>query len=188
MFIKTIADCLENPVDDLFHGGENLVGYPNIENGGVECTVYFDPVQSGSTVTLRLNVKFLEVATSCVACAYPKVDNQESPRIRCRPSYTEPPKLTGLWKQGLQQRSIPFARFSLVSPSLRSLQPRLSISRSRFILLELLVQESATSAVEIAGKHFPGVECKWGDQGLEEIIADSSILGVAVVLAGQAQV
>ncbi|XP_024161181.1 dTDP-3,4-didehydro-2,6-dideoxy-alpha-D-glucose 3-reductase isoform X2 [Rosa chinensis] len=49
-------------------------------------------------------------------------------------------------------------------------------------------EESARGAVEIAGKHFPGVECKWGDQGLEEIIADSSILGVAVVLAGQAQV
>ncbi|KAL6204069.1 hypothetical protein ACLB2K_021338 [Fragaria x ananassa] len=49
-------------------------------------------------------------------------------------------------------------------------------------------EESARGAVEIARKHFPGVECKWGDQGLEEIIADSSILGVAVVLAGQAQV
>lgn len=50
------------------------------------------------------------------------------------------------------------------------------------------MQESARGAVEIARKHFPGVECKWGDQGLEEIIADNSILGVAVVLAGQAQV
>lgn len=55
-------------------------------------------------------------------------------------------------------------------------------------LIFYLVQESARGAVEIARKHFPGVECKWGDQGLEEIIADSSILGVAVVLAGQAQV
>ncbi|KAL6200684.1 hypothetical protein ACLB2K_030465 [Fragaria x ananassa] len=42
-------------------------------------------------------------------------------------------------------------------------------------------EESARGAVEIARKHFPGVECKWGDQGLEEIIADNSILGVAVV-------
>lgn len=49
-------------------------------------------------------------------------------------------------------------------------------------------QASAEGAVEIARKHFPGVECKWGDEGLEEIIQDGSILGVAVVLAGQSQV
>ncbi|PON69736.1 Glucose-fructose oxidoreductase, bacterial [Parasponia andersonii] len=49
-------------------------------------------------------------------------------------------------------------------------------------------QESARGAVEIAQKFFPGVECKWGDNGLDEIIEDKSILGVAVVLAGQAQV
>ncbi|KAM5548750.1 hypothetical protein ABKV19_000255, partial [Rosa sericea] len=30
-------------------------------------------------------------------------------------------------------------------------------------------------------------ECKWGDKGLEKIIADGSTLGVAVVLAGQAK-
>ncbi|PRQ38738.1 hypothetical protein RchiOBHm_Chr4g0417291 [Rosa chinensis] len=35
MFIKTIAHCLENQVDDLIRGGEILVEYPNIENGGV---------------------------------------------------------------------------------------------------------------------------------------------------------
>ena len=50
------------------------------------------------------------------------------------------------------------------------------------------MQESARGAVEIAEKYFPGVECKWGDKGLNEIIEDKSILGVAVVLAGQAQV
>lgn len=32
------------------------------------------------------------------------------------------------------------------------------------------------------------MECKWGDSGLNEIITDADILGVAVVLAGQAQV
>ncbi|WZY94767.1 hypothetical protein YC2023_067096 [Brassica napus] len=49
-------------------------------------------------------------------------------------------------------------------------------------------EESAKGAVEVARKHFPGVECKWGDEGLNEIIQDSSILGVAVVIAGQTQV
>lgn len=47
---------------------------------------------------------------------------------------------------------------------------------------------SAKEAVEIARKFFPDVESKWGDAGLDEIIQDSSILGVAVVLAGQTQV
>lgn len=32
------------------------------------------------------------------------------------------------------------------------------------------------------------MECVWGDNGLEQIIKEDSILGVAVVLAGQAQV
>lgn len=41
--------------------------------------------------------------------------------------------------------------------------------------------------MEIAKKLFPDVECKWGDAGLEEIIQDASIIGVAVVLAGQIQ-
>ena len=49
-------------------------------------------------------------------------------------------------------------------------------------------QESATAAVDIAGKNFPGVECKWGDSGLEDILQDGSIDAVAVVLAGQNQV
>ncbi|XP_061989538.1 uncharacterized protein LOC133728173 isoform X2 [Rosa rugosa] len=67
-----------------------------------------------------------------------------SPRISSQPSYIEPPNLTGLWKQGLQQRS-------LVSPSLSraSASPlhlfRASASslhsRSSFILLELLIQK-----------------------------------------------
>lgn len=50
------------------------------------------------------------------------------------------------------------------------------------------VQESARGAVEVARNFFPEVECKWGDAGLDEIIKDSSIIGVAVVLAGQTQV
>ncbi|XP_047317261.1 uncharacterized protein YMR315W [Impatiens glandulifera] len=49
-------------------------------------------------------------------------------------------------------------------------------------------KESATVATEVARKIFPDVECKWGDEGLDEIIHDSSIIGVAVVLAGQSQV
>ncbi|XP_022730219.1 uncharacterized protein LOC111285187 isoform X2 [Durio zibethinus] len=49
-------------------------------------------------------------------------------------------------------------------------------------------EESSKVAVEIAKQHFPGVECKWGDQGLNDIIQDAYLLGVAVVLAGQAQV
>lgn len=50
------------------------------------------------------------------------------------------------------------------------------------------LQASAKAAVDIARKYFPTVECKWGDAGLDDIIQDNSILGVAVVLAGQAQV
>ncbi|KAL8529526.1 hypothetical protein ACS0TY_006812 [Phlomoides rotata] len=49
-------------------------------------------------------------------------------------------------------------------------------------------EESARGAVEIAKKFFPDVECKWGEAGLNEIIQDASIIGVAVVLAGQTQV
>ena len=67
----------------------------------------------------------------------------------------------------------------------------LSLSVSRTCpetLTSLVRQESARGAVEIARKHFPDVECKWGDQGLDDILEDQSILGVAVVLAGQAQV
>lgn len=57
-----------------------------------------------------------------------------------------------------------------------------------FFCIRACIQESARGAVEIAQKHFPGVICKWGDVGLDEIIHDDSIIGVAVVLAGQKQV
>lgn len=50
------------------------------------------------------------------------------------------------------------------------------------------LQESAKAAAELARDFAPEVECKWGDEGLEEIMGDSSIMGVAVVLAGQVQV
>ncbi|KAK4371721.1 hypothetical protein RND71_007105 [Anisodus tanguticus] len=59
---------------------------------------------------------------------------------------------------------------------------------SLVVVLSLTERESARSAVEVAQRHFPDVECKWGDAGLEEIIKDSSITGVAVVLAGQTMV
>lgn len=49
-------------------------------------------------------------------------------------------------------------------------------------------EESARSAVELARKNFPEVESKWGDVGLDDVIKDSSVVGVAVVLAGQIQV
>ncbi|KAK8695398.1 hypothetical protein V6N13_000561 [Hibiscus sabdariffa] len=49
-------------------------------------------------------------------------------------------------------------------------------------------RESSRAAVEIAKQHFPGVEGKWGDQGLNDIIQDASLIGTAVVLAGQVQV
>ncbi|KAF4356366.1 hypothetical protein F8388_013231 [Cannabis sativa] len=68
--------------------------------------------------------------------------------------------------------------------------PRLS-EISNLVSLKAIwsrTEESARGAVEIAQKFFPGVVCKWGDKGLDEISQDSSILGVAVVLAGQAQV
>ncbi|CAM8949670.1 unnamed protein product [Rhodiola kirilowii] len=68
--------------------------------------------------------------------------------------------------------------------------PRLAGISHLFILKSIWsrTQESAQAAVELARSHFPQVECKWGDSGLQDIISDSSILGVAVVLAGQAQV
>ncbi|XP_021894116.1 uncharacterized protein YMR315W isoform X2 [Carica papaya] len=68
--------------------------------------------------------------------------------------------------------------------------PRLS-EISNLVILKAIwsrSKESAEAAVEIARKHFPGVECKWGDKGLDEIIQDASIVGVAVVLAGQIMV
>ncbi|KAK6802444.1 hypothetical protein RDI58_000224 [Solanum bulbocastanum] len=68
--------------------------------------------------------------------------------------------------------------------------PRLAEISNLFILRAIWsrTEESARSAVEIAQKHFPNVECKWSDAGLEEIIKDCSITGVAVVLAGQTMV
>lgn len=42
--------------------------------------------------------------------------------------------------------------------------------------------------MEAASKNFPEVECKWGDAGLDDIMKDASVIGVAVVLAGQIQV
>ncbi|CAK7339263.1 unnamed protein product [Dovyalis caffra] len=68
--------------------------------------------------------------------------------------------------------------------------PRLAEISDLFVLKSIWSrsEESARGAVEVAKKHFPGVECKWGDKGLDEIIQDESILGVAVVLAGQTQV
>jgi len=50
------------------------------------------------------------------------------------------------------------------------------------------LQESAKAAAELARDFAPEIECKWGDAGLEEIMGDCSIMGVAVVLAGQVQV
>lgn len=68
--------------------------------------------------------------------------------------------------------------------------PRLAEISHLFVLKAIWSRskESAEGALEIARKSFPDVECKWGDEGLEEIISDSSIDGVAVVLAGQTQV
>jgi len=68
--------------------------------------------------------------------------------------------------------------------------PRLSEISHLFILKSIWsrTQESATAAVDIARKHFPQVETKWGDNGFDDIIHDGSIDAVAVVLAGQNQV
>ncbi|XP_058073503.1 dehydrogenase FPY6 isoform X2 [Magnolia sinica] len=49
-------------------------------------------------------------------------------------------------------------------------------------------EESARAAAELARDFSPNIECKWGETGLDEIIHDKSIHGVAVVLAGQTQV
>jgi predicted dehydrogenase len=69
--------------------------------------------------------------------------------------------------------------------------PRLSEISKLFNLKAIWsrTQESSTSAVEIANKHFGGgVQSKWGDNGLDDIIQDPSITAVLVVLAGQYQV
>ncbi|KAM7274293.1 hypothetical protein ACFE04_028957 [Oxalis oulophora] len=69
--------------------------------------------------------------------------------------------------------------------------PRLS-EISDLVIIKAIwsrTEESAKAAVEIAQKHgFPQVECKWGDEGLDDIINDSQIPAVAVVLAAQYQV
>ncbi|KAI3984321.1 hypothetical protein MKX01_011275 [Papaver californicum] len=49
-------------------------------------------------------------------------------------------------------------------------------------------EESAKAAVDLARQYFSEIECKWGDAGLDDIIKDTSIHGVTVVLAGQIQV
>ncbi|KAJ4850850.1 hypothetical protein Tsubulata_033831 [Turnera subulata] len=68
--------------------------------------------------------------------------------------------------------------------------PRLSEISNLFVLKSIWSrsEESAKGAVEVARKHFSGVEGKWGDKGLDDIIQDQSIIAVAVVLAGQTQV
>lgn len=50
------------------------------------------------------------------------------------------------------------------------------------------IKGSAKAAAELARDFSPEIECKWGDAGLDDIIQDNSIHGVAVVLAGQTQV
>lgn len=50
------------------------------------------------------------------------------------------------------------------------------------------IQESARAAAEFARDFAPTIESKWGEEGLNDIIRDDSITGVAVVLAGQVQV
>ncbi|XP_024973948.1 uncharacterized protein YMR315W-like isoform X2 [Cynara cardunculus var. scolymus] len=49
-------------------------------------------------------------------------------------------------------------------------------------------EKSAREATEIARKVFPNVECKWGDDGIDEIIRDPDVVAAAVVLSGQIQV
>lgn len=69
--------------------------------------------------------------------------------------------------------------------------PRLSEISHLFNLKSIWsrTQDSANAAVEIANKLFGGnVESKFGDNGLNDVIQDSSITAVLVVLAGQYQV
>ncbi|KAH9303076.1 hypothetical protein KI387_014659, partial [Taxus chinensis] len=49
-------------------------------------------------------------------------------------------------------------------------------------------EESAKAAAALALDFSPNIDVKWGESGLDEIIQDKSIHGVAVVLAGQAQI
>ncbi|XP_051142447.1 uncharacterized protein LOC127259279 isoform X1 [Andrographis paniculata] len=68
--------------------------------------------------------------------------------------------------------------------------PRLSEISDLFVLKAIWSrsEESARGATDIAKKSFQEVECKWGDEGLNEIIQDNSIVAVLVVLAPQFQV
>jgi predicted dehydrogenase len=68
--------------------------------------------------------------------------------------------------------------------------PGLSEISDLFVLKAIWsrTEESARGAVDVAKKSFPEVECKWGDDGLDEIIQDASIVAVLVVLAAQFQV
>lgn len=56
------------------------------------------------------------------------------------------------------------------------------------IIIYQTVKESARAAAELARDFAPNIDCKWGEGGLDDIAQDSSIHGVAVVLAGQIQV
>ncbi|KAH7684328.1 putative oxidoreductase protein [Dioscorea alata] len=51
-----------------------------------------------------------------------------------------------------------------------------------------LTEESSRALVELARDFAPQVECKWGEEGLNDIMSDDLIIGVAVVVAGQALV
>ncbi|EPS68382.1 hypothetical protein M569_06387, partial [Genlisea aurea] len=69
--------------------------------------------------------------------------------------------------------------------------PRLAeIGNNSFVLRAIWSrsEDSAKSAHAIAKPFFPGVECKWGEAGLDDIVGDASIAAVMVVIAGQAQV
>ncbi|KAG6512449.1 hypothetical protein ZIOFF_030560 [Zingiber officinale] len=68
--------------------------------------------------------------------------------------------------------------------------PRLKELADRVIVKSIWSrsEESAKAASELARDFAPNIEYKWGDSGIEEIIQDSSITAVAVVLAAQVQV
>ncbi|KAH7684330.1 putative oxidoreductase protein, partial [Dioscorea alata] len=52
----------------------------------------------------------------------------------------------------------------------------------------LLQYEASRVLVELARDFAPQVECKWGEDGLNDIMSDDLIIGVAVVVSGQALV
>ncbi|XP_042384928.1 scyllo-inositol 2-dehydrogenase (NADP(+)) IolW-like isoform X1 [Zingiber officinale] len=68
--------------------------------------------------------------------------------------------------------------------------PRLKELADRVIVKSIWSrsEESAKAASELARDFAPNIEYKWGDSGIEEIIQDSSITAVAVVLAAQVQI